>query len=528
MKKIILIILFSYFIFAQESTKEQSVELPQFVITGKQTIEFPVMSKIQPELITTISQEFIKPAFSSEDLKVREFTDPLKKGVQYFDLLNYLKGNLFFASGLYSLPKASFMMNQVFPNLILCLNIKGENQRKYVDNSERYFLSGLFNLDYFFDNMESFLPRSEIHFKSSINENVYKLFSSPFPTTQRKLFYSDIDFTLKDVSSQSFNYQINVVNNFTKISSENFSENNLNLFGSAALKFKYYELHGNVKFINQTLTNIVHNRNTFKYFFADGIMELKIAKTMKIDFGINYSKADTNLFLSPTVALSVKLDKGIFLFGQFSSSAEYITQSDFLIQNKYYNSSFNNYFFFKKNSSFLFAIKYEYQRFFEINGGFKYFSSDNHPYFTDENSIGIFNLASTKARNVNIFLKLQFHPGPLGYFYCEVNANDVSDSLRNKIPYSSFITGSLFYAYKFTLNLNGEIGLKYFSKSYADLKNTIPINSFIDASLKLTYYFTKDFQLILEADNFTNNKNYFWNNYKEIPANVTLGFNYKW
>ena len=68
MKKILLIILIPFIIYAQDATKDQSIELPEFVITGERNISIPEMKKHIPELVPTLSDEFFRPVFTTEQL----------------------------------------------------------------------------------------------------------------------------------------------------------------------------------------------------------------------------------------------------------------------------------------------------------------------------------------------------------------------------------------------------------------------------------------------------------------------------
>ena len=67
MKKyfILIILFFSTFLFAQ--TEQQSIELPDFVITGRQNIDIPIAVKKKPDLVSTISKDFLTPQYSPEE-----------------------------------------------------------------------------------------------------------------------------------------------------------------------------------------------------------------------------------------------------------------------------------------------------------------------------------------------------------------------------------------------------------------------------------------------------------------------------
>jgi hypothetical protein len=76
-KKIIFSALFLFhFVSAQQ--QNPNVELPDFVITGTDVISVQGAQKIQPEFISTISEQFFKPVFSPEELEVKDLSSPIK------------------------------------------------------------------------------------------------------------------------------------------------------------------------------------------------------------------------------------------------------------------------------------------------------------------------------------------------------------------------------------------------------------------------------------------------------------------
>ena len=93
MKKIIVIIcMFNVVLFAQEQTKTQSIELPDFVITGVQNISLPKIQKKQPEFIPLLSKDFFNPTFPGVEEIPLEMP---KLKVEHVDLNNLLPNQIF-------------------------------------------------------------------------------------------------------------------------------------------------------------------------------------------------------------------------------------------------------------------------------------------------------------------------------------------------------------------------------------------------------------------------------------------------
>src|SRR5690606_20002196 len=89
-------------LFAQDNPTP-TVELPDFVITGTDVVNVQSAQKIKPEVVSTVSEGFLKPAFSPEELEVRDLSNPVKDEINLFDTLNFLKGDLKAGVGVYTL-----------------------------------------------------------------------------------------------------------------------------------------------------------------------------------------------------------------------------------------------------------------------------------------------------------------------------------------------------------------------------------------------------------------------------------------
>ena len=70
----VIVLLITFYIAAQDS----GVELPDFVITGKDIVNVGKIQKIPPDFISTISETFLKPVFPSENLQMKEVKTPVK------------------------------------------------------------------------------------------------------------------------------------------------------------------------------------------------------------------------------------------------------------------------------------------------------------------------------------------------------------------------------------------------------------------------------------------------------------------
>ena len=166
--------------------------------------------------------------------------------------------------------------------------------------------------------------------------------------------------------------------------------------------------------------------------------------------------------------MAVNFNKNLSLYTEYSPQAEFWGGGYFLHLNDYFMAENFSNIFLKKNVAFSAALKYEYYTYVEINGGVKYFKSDNLPYFFDTTN-GIFDLA-TFAKSYSAFVNFLFHPSPGATFYATVEANNTKNELGNIVPYFPEAKATFNYGYSFANNLETETSLTYLSGIHTDFK----------------------------------------------------------
>ncbi len=530
-KKLSLIIfLISISVFSQQDQKKNpNVELPDFVITGKDVISVQNSKKINPGYVSTLSEQFIKPAFSPEELPIKELENPLKHSINLFDSLNYKNGAFNFGAGLYKLPEAQLFYEGPIEQGIYNLEAGGIYQRAYDKNTDRYGMNGKANLAYFVDNDASFLPGTQLKLHGDYGLTAYKLFASQTPDTKRTKMLGSGSIEVLNNLNEAFNFGIRAKDNLMSIQEETFKENLLNLDAYAKLNLTTLQVGLGVNYKRQNLTNDIFPKSSFSYIALSPTIGMNIGDAVKAKFGFNYAKSDSQDFLSPMASISFKVDKGVSMFAEYSPKAEFYTAGKFLMKNDYFNTADFTNLFVSENSNFGITIKYEYLTYVEVDGGFKFFSSDELPYFASSAKSGKFDIKTTKARSGKAFLNLLFHAGPYGVLYGTVEYRDVRDTSSMMLPYSPQAFASVSYGYNFhNIGLDAEIGLKYNSSSYADLANTISVNSNVNLGMKFSYMFKPNFYFTLKFDNMLNHSNYEWFGYKQTPFDVTAGVRYLW
>ncbi len=531
-KKIIaaFIILGGLPLFAQQQNQQQNsnVELPDFVIMGKDVVKIRSTQKIAPDFVPTLSEKFIKPVFSPEHLGIHEFPAMNNNTLKLPDSLNYIKGNLGIAVGNVSLPSAHFSYVRPFDHGMFEGYGSGENSRAYVPNSGKYSLNAGANLRFFIDNAGGFLPGTQFKLHGDYGTSSYKLFASADPGFKRTFNKSNIGLDVTNFLSKIFNFALKIDDKDANLQNENFKENMLGLHGFTGLELSAFSLNIKADYNAQRLSNDSVTNVQTNFIQLRPAIGLNLSNSLNASFGIDYAKSGGENLFYPYASVGIRIDRGLSFFGEYSPEAEFLGGNYWLNINPYFRTSAFQNFFYKKNSAFNLNLKYEYYTYFEIDGGLKYLSSSNMPYLSDASQKGKFDLLNTDGRSVTGYINFLFHPGPYGVFYGTAKINDTRDTSNNFIPYSPRAEVNVNYGYYFDFGLHSEINLDYKSDSYSDLANTGTVNSYMDLGLKFTYTLMPKFYLSLKAANLLNHQNYIWAGYKERPSEFAVGLNYRW
>jgi hypothetical protein len=247
---------------------------------------------------------------------------------------------------------------------------------------------------------------------------------------------------------------------------------------------------------------------------------------VKAEFGFSFNNSEGNKFSALFAAAGVELAENFILLGEYSPEAEFITAGKLLRGNNYFTQQTVQNIFLKKKNKIKTLIKYEYDKYYQIDGGIEYYKAENLPYYSNPDQSGFFEVAVTSATNLDLFLNLIYHMGPYGIFYASFNYIKIEDSNGKEIPFYPNLKASLSYGYDFKNGLRADASVRYLSDRYVDLQNTEKLKSFFNLGFKFTYMLKEQFLLTLDVENILNKKMYLWQGYQEKPFDISIGFNF--
>ncbi len=529
MKKITLILLFIVsHLYAQEENQSQSIELPDFVITGKENISIPKIQKSYPDFIPLLSKDFFTPEYPNEEQTTINLPEIETEIVSIGNYLQRTNALLKFGAGLETWPMGEFYYNDWNDNFSYNAHLFGRNELEYVNKSGLSIAGVNLGGKYFIDQKSNFLPGLEINLNGNYFYESFNFFGSTNPKLNRVTNNGFVDLSLNYVSNPFNNFGISFTDSYYEQKDDKIDEN---MFGTKAyLKFKInnfgFKLEGSYK--NQTISSTTLNLENQYYFNSQATIGFKMYDIVNLRAGIYLSESEGNTFFAPIAFGSIKLNKNLSVFGEFAPNTEFKTLQDFRNSNRYYQIGDFANTFVENKFNLKFAIKFEYDKYFEIGAGFGYLNSDNNYYFEDNITSGFFNIHKQDIENFYTVVNFLFRKGPFGQFYGDAKIQKATGQNDKHIPYSSTFVSNMHYAYDWNFGFGINLGLVYFNDSYTDYENTEKIPETLDVSASFYYELFRNFKLTLAFENLLGDKYYYFRNYEAKPFDILAGFEFRW
>ena len=243
-------------------------------------------------------------------------------------------------------------------------------------------LNGGATLYYFVDSETPFFNGMKFKLNGDLATSGYKLFGSfTDPTQKRNLSTGNFSFVMNNLSGENFIYELKFSDELASLDKPDLSENLFGIDGYLKATFSSFNLGFNFNYKRQFITNKLQNNSEFYFVNVRPTAGIDLSDILRVQFGLTYSQDSRHTFSAPYASAALYLERNLTLFGEFSPAADFLTENYFIRLNPYFNTdSFTN-LFFEKSNILKAVLKYEYGRYFEIDGGIKYYTSDEIPYF---------------------------------------------------------------------------------------------------------------------------------------------------
>ncbi len=529
MKKILVIlVVLSVSLLAQSENKNQSIELPAFVITGVQSVSLPTLNKNKSEFIPVVGESFLTPKYGNEEFTLMDNTNPIKKEMELYSSVESYNGLLHLGAGLQTLPigELNFSFNK--NNILFNTHIFGSDIREFIPYAGYNTSGAAVNLSYFVNHKSKAFPGMTINVEGGFVRDLYNFYGSDTPTLERENgeYYGKIDFLNR--FNKDFLYGISFSGNYLNMKIENIKENLSKVNGFLEYSLGVFSVGAKGFYKLQQVNSSDTKYSKYNYFGGDAFLHFNNSDIFNLKIGAHYSQQDTNNIFAPMAVLSIFVEEGVALFLSYKGNSKLFTLNDFLYENRYFETKQEN-IFQKKYSELNVSIKYDFSDIFEINAGFFSSKFNNYHYYEDlanDNKFAIVPINDVKTTGA--FFNILINTKSYGELFADFEFQDVKDINGNKIPYKPMLSGNLSYGYFFNFGLYSKVKLSYSSTIYTDLLNRNKLPSYVNLGLLLKYNLFENFALTCNLQNILNRKDYLLKGYQEKPLDIIVGIEYRW
>lgn len=528
MKKLLLVLIF--FVSAVSAQNEQqNIELPDFIITGRQAIDIPSAQKPKTELVSILSKEFFTPQYSSEDLPFLITSAPVAIYPSIKGAETYFDGNVKIMLGKETMPYGLLNLSQSFDYYLFNLKAWGTNIKDYQPYSN-YNSSGIeLSNDFSISTRSEFLPGTKILADAKYFRDSYYMFGSITPAQLREKNNGEARVAFSSLYSKIFNLAFGVTGNLFSLNENSLKETNILADGKINFRWNGLMFGGKAELKRQMLSNNLSGKGSYNNFSTEVFIEAIPSSSIWINAGAYFNTNSSFNMFSPFVTVELLVDKGLTFGAEYKPKVDFFTMRNLLEKNLFATLSLTDNVFTKYYNDLSVTLRYEYQKVFSIAFLANYAKIDNYLYYEDLLNVGKFDIQTASGVQV-LKSKLNFYlqPTQFGSLFAEAVVQDIRDINDQHIPYEPVFISSFAYNYSFNSSCGFGVKYKIAFQAYADLKNTQTINNYADLSASLWYEllgglkFTADFQNILNRSNFV------WKQYQEKPFDYLFGFEYRW
>ncbi|MFA7288778.1 MAG: TonB-dependent receptor [Melioribacteraceae bacterium] len=530
MKKLVFILLFaiSFSQVYSQNEQNQTIELPDFVITGKRSVDIQSVPKSKAELITIVNNEFFIPKFSSDEVPLLSLESGFSNKYKYQFPSDYFSGRLRLGGGNVVLPDGEFFAAANIQNFKITGKVWGSRITDYVPYSKYDESGAAINNTIFFDTKSSFLPGSIINIGGQYFRNAYSFHSAGNLYPERKTTNGSISFEFKNRFQNyiNFDFQLSVDN--TGINEFGLSETLLNGKGDIFFRYGDFQIGGDLDYKIRKYDDDFSNYSD-KYISLTPVIKFNPSTRISIVGGLTINSDFDGATFLPYGLARYEFADGFLAFAELSGKSDFFSIKDFLSMNRYFDPLGINGIFRKNKFSLTAGLRYQLKDFIDISLKSSYNRYNNFPYFANSISAGKFEIRTKDAVDKLSFELSGLINSPImGTLSADLRINKITDENGFYLPYTPKIKGILKYDYQFSKVFSAGINYNLLSDYYSEEFNLIRIKDFHNFGVQLNYYMIESIQLTANINNLFDNNNYYWENYLEQPLGVSLNLIVRW
>lgn len=561
MRKLILISFLPLLIFAQSENQSQSIELPDFVITGKQHVNLPVMKKAKADPVSILSKEYFFPSFTPEQFSLATVAKPSPQLPELLSEKKAYNKQLILGAGQYTLPTGEFYFAEPFSVGKFYSKLWGTNQKDYVDYAN-YNVSGInLGTEFYVDREAGFLPGAIFSIDGEFVRKQYNFYSNYQPSkiapVERETQNFSGSLSLENYYGDIFKYKFSLSGNHLAVKDNDTKEVNLKFSGDTKTQLGLFSILLKGKYQQQGIS-LNSGDNSYSFYNLISGIQLNFGNEVVLRGGLGYFNAETKIIINsidkertdliaPWGELEYIFNNSLSFIASYKPEIEFKTYTDYLEINPYTHINRSTYTISSMdngtkvlNHKLNLALTYGYKKYYEITVGGEFFIADKYDFLNPlSNSLSLTGYSNffrieriSNVTGYSIYANALYHLGPFGWFYGDAKYEIVKsdDNFLNKevtIPYHPKLSLEAAYGYQFSFGFSAELKLHYLKDTYGDLANNKLLGDYINLSANLRYSLTQNFDFTLYLNNLLNRDNYLWLGYIEPPFDFVAGIDFR-
>ncbi len=512
------------------------IDLPEFVITGQESIILPEYSKkeIDEEKIFSPS----KPEAGNRNISVGSAFVP-KQTKSFVQQPQPLNGKIFAGMGFFTTPILDGWFGQHDNQNSYVLNGYYHRSSGHVDFGE-WWKGGFGAKGNYVMPESSLIPFSQLNGKIFYDRENYKAYASASPSRVRSVSFAEIAagigsrYALPYRSLSGFDYSGTIGwNAHTAVDSISVAERDGYFSANASTKFEDLFMRGQIDY-RTTAYDMPISSQSGQWFVLKFDGRTMLLKELQLNFSVqqylfrgNIGKASGRLF--PQAELRYFMTENAAIYTAFNPSVERNTLSSIIRLNKYID--FNAPIVPTENPiGVVTGMEVRLTEQITTNAKYHYRHINNYLTFLDSNDAKVwevFYLSGVRSSKFDVNLSYRPDEKTIVRSYCSFVQEKIKDS-TNILPYVPKFSSGIVYYHAFDFGVNVEATTEYFSSRYSKFFSKSKNAGYVLAGVKADMTIFSTFRAYAEIGNLFNQKFYIWNGYRERPLFLLFGISYSW
>ncbi len=515
------------------------IDLPEFLITGQETIDLPVSSKSIVE-----EDNVYVPGSPIPGRKDAGMDGEGKVQKDFAGPAGQMNGKVLGGIGNYTSPfmEGWFGKNYDSGGVLFHANYASSNGQVADANWQKTGIG--IQGGYLSPQTFGMLAGSRLNGGLNFSGQTYRAYGSSVPSQQRTLNDVNINLglasrtTAGDKLDDALDYSARVSWNGTSLNdSLNSSQNDFGVLVSASSRKNDIQLHGSMEYdlsdVSMQLPSDVatHVPEWFdlrfsgeKFFVPDLQATLTVQQfiyrgNLSVSSGRFYPGAQLRYFLNDAATVYLSIAPTVE-----RNTLASLVNSDKYIQNREELRPSEVPFAVTFGSEYTFSDK------FYGNGSLSYSSVQNFPVFIELNSAKVWDvmyLPKVAVTRLAVEGSYTLAQGSSATFAGSLNSTQAKDS-SNAVPNIPTFTLSGVYRCSFSSGIVAEVFAEYFSERWKDFAHSGANAGYVDVGGKGEYQLLENLRAVLQMDNILDRQYYVWDGYVERPLFISLGVTYTW